>query len=409
MKRSNNFTAFFRRNGKSILITILSIIIAAGIYFTIDYFGPNMIRLKPDTAFGFSCMRAKELIVQEYDKKGDLWASRGMIIYKLQKGDDKFIKVAHVPTDFTIFWLRNFTLLRRLTMRPECIEMVITGTGDICALSAGKLWHLPAGERKFHETLHLSHYGFGDQGVRNDGIMSINDSTIYFGEYFQNPSRTEVCIIETTDGGKTWHWIYKFKPGQIRHIHALQHDSYTGKNWICVGDEDEESMVAWSDDNFRTFSPIGQGSQLWRVCQLVFTEEDILWGTDNSQADLAGIYKYSRETKELSELIKVDGAVFFGTRLSKGTIVFSTDREGFRTEQDDKTRIFIITPDNQIKSIKAGTWKSKKPGFRFKFAMLRFQRDQGAPSLAITCLNQKEFPDGDLLIILEDTLINVTK
>jgi hypothetical protein len=37
--------------------------------------------------------------------------------------------------------------------------------------------------------------------------------------------------------------------------------------------------------------------------------------------------------------------------------------------------------------------------------MLRFQRDQGGSSLAITCLNQKEFPDGELLIISEDNLL----
>ncbi len=397
-----------RVNKKYVFITVLSLfVIGTGLYVTIDYTGPAVIKLKPDEAFGFSCLRARELIVQEYDTNGDLWASRGMIIYKLPEGEKRFYRVAHVPTGLSIYWLRNFTILRKLTVRPECIEMVTTGSGDICALSAGKLWHLPAGKKKFRETMRLSHYGFGDQGVRNDGILSTGDNTVFFGEYFQNAQRTEpVHILESTDGGRTWHTVYEFQAGHIRHIHALQNDPYTGYNWICVGDDNEEPMVGWSDDTYRTINPIGQGSQIWRVCQLVFTEEAIFWGTDNGIEEVAGIYRWKRKNSELLKVQEVDGAIFFGTRLSKGTMVFSTDREGFSNEKDDRTRMFILASDNRVHTVECGTWNHNKPGFRFKFAMLRFQRGQDAENLAITCLNQKEFPDGELLIIPEDTLLN---
>jgi len=90
----------------------------------------------------------------------------------------------------------------------------------------------------------------------------------------------------------------------------------------------------------------------------------------------------------LYKLIAVDGPVFFGSRLCQGTIVLSTDREGIPSEQDDKTRIFIVFQNESITAIQGGEWKSKKPGIRFKFAMLRFQRNQGGHSLVITCLNQ---------------------
>ena len=42
-------------------------------------------------------------------------------------------------------------------------------------------------------------------------------------------------------------------------------------------------------------------------------------------------------------------------------------------------------------------------------AKLRFQRDQGGPSLVITCLNQEEIRDGDLFIISEDTVLETAK
>jgi hypothetical protein len=34
--------------------------------------------------------------------------------------------------------------------------MTVSEKGDICALSAGKIWILPSGQKKFRETLQLS-------------------------------------------------------------------------------------------------------------------------------------------------------------------------------------------------------------------------------------------------------------
>jgi hypothetical protein len=389
-------------------ITILILLLVA-VYLTIDYHGPSQISLKTDTIFGFSCLRAKDLVVQEYDKKGDLWATRGMIAYKLKKGDNKFSRVAHIPTGLSIFWLRNFSILRRLTLRPECVEMVVTDNEDICALSAGRIWHLLSGGKKFKETFKLSNYGFGNQGIRNDGIIDINDTIVFFGEYFKNLNRDNVRIFKSINNMSSWQEAYEFKARHIRHIHAIQKDPYTEKLWVLTGDEDEESMLAWSDDEFKSIVQIGHGSQLWRVCQLVFTEKEIYWGTDTYSDHEAGIYRLDKKTAELEKLKKLNGRIFFATKLANGTIVMSTDREGSEDELDKLTRLFIITEDNKITSFDCGTWNHNKKGFWFKYAMLRFQRNQGGPSLAVTCLNQKELPDGELIIISEETLLAAAK
>lgn len=385
---------------------LLFLTIIAAVYLFIDYRGPRVIDLAEDQAFGIPCLRARDLIIQEIDSAGNIWASRGMIIYKLHKNSDEFMKVAHIPTGFSLYWLRNFTLLRRFTVRPECVEFVQGKNGEICALSAGKMWFKGPGERKFKKTLDLVHYGFGDQGIRNDGILRVNDSTIFFGEYFRNLERTGVNIYESTNLGMSWKIVYSFKPGQIRHIHALQKDPYTGKLWVCTGDYDEECMVAWSVDNYRTLVPIGNGSGIWRVCQLVFTKDAVFWGTDTGQ-EVAGIYRWDKKNHELIKLHPIDGAIFYGTRLSNGIIIMSTDREGWDLEMDRNTRLWITYDDEFVTSMVAGTWDHYKPGFKFKFAKLRFQRNQGSEILAISVLNQKEFPDGDLLIISEQDLLNV--
>jgi hypothetical protein len=63
--------------------------------------------------------------------------------------------------------------------------------------------------------------------------------------------------------------------------------------------------------------------------------------------------------------------------------------------------LIIFNTENNIKTVDCGIWDYKKPGFRLNFAKLRLQRLQGSSMLAISCLNQKEIPDGDLLIFSE--------
>ncbi len=394
---------------KRILCIILILAFAITAYLIIDYRGPKSIALRNDTTFGLECLRARDLVVQEYDSSGNLWATRGMIIYCLEKDGSRFDRIAHIPTGCTIYWLRNFSIIRKLTIRPECVELVVTGKQDFYALSAGRLWLMNKGKRKFTELFKLLHYGFGDQGIRNTGILNYDDHTIYLGEYFENKNRDVVKVYKYSNISDSVTVAYQFPPGRIRHIHAIQKDPFTGKTWTCTGDSDEESMIAWSDDGFKTIRELSAGSQLYRVCQLVFTEDAILWGTDTGSEYEAGIYRWDKESDECKKLQTVDGAVFFGTRLKNGTVVLSTDREGLKSEKDDKTRLFIISAENKIAEIECGSWKHKKPGFWFKYSLLRLQRDQGSASLAVTCLNQKELPDSELIIISEETLLSAAK
>ena len=384
------------------LISVIILVIIVLLFF--DYRGPRHISLKSDTVFGMPCSRAKDLVVQEYDNSGSLWATRGMIIYCLQKDSNSFERIAHVPTGFNIFWLRNFSLLRKITIRPECMEVTITGNGDIFAISGGSLWKSVSGKKQFRRIFTLPHYGFGDQGVRSAGILNYNDSIIYLGEYYTNKNRDAIKVFGYFIDTDTMKTAYEFEPGQIRHIHSIQKDYFTGRIWICTGDLDSESAITWTDNGFNTVNYLFAGSQTFRVCQLVFTENNIFWGTDTGIEQEAGIFKAGKSSDNQEKLSTPDGAVFYGTRLKNGTIVFSTDREGLGSEKDDKTRLFIISDDNKVIEIEGGTWKHKSPGPWFKYSFLRLQRDQGATSLAVTCLNQKEFNDSELIIFSEETL-----
>jgi len=398
---TNLFTLknYFRK----ITILILSTLILG--YLVWDYYGPSEIPLQKDKIANFSCLKAKDLLIQGYDEEGNVWATRGMIAYKMLKDDNKFIKQYHIPTGFSIFWLRNFSIIRRLTLRPECVELLPLANGGACAMSAGYMWYRASNSKEFKKTLTLPHYGFiwGEgQGVRNDGLVRLGDGTILVGEYFQNKKRTNVLIYSSKDNGKSWETIYNFEPGRIRHIHALQWDPYAKKVWVCTGDWDRESMVAYSDDKGKTFTPIGQGDQKWRVTQLIFTKEAIYWGADTSHTDINGIYKWDRNTHKLSKIANLPKETFYGTMLAKGTIVLSTTSCS-REPAGSKTHLQVITNDH-LTTLVFGTKKSSR-----KMAKLRFPREQGGTSLYISCLNHNECNDGDLIAITENELLKVTK
>lgn len=381
------------------LYLVFSFLILFLVYLIIDYRGPKTIPLRNDSSIIADGLKAKELIIQESDHDGNLWASRGLILYCLRKNDHKFVRVAHVPTGLNFYALNHFTLFRKFSNKPECLEAVISPQGTICAMSAGHLWIRSIDGGRFRKTFSLPHFGFGvGRGILSYGFNALENGDIYWGEYFRNADRKEVRIYHSSDQGLSWNAVHEFAPGFTRHIHAVLQDPHTGRFWVCMGDHDHESRIGWSDDGFKTINYIGSGSQLWRSSHLVFTPEAVYWGTDTYSEELAGIYRWDKKSGELRHLYKSDGALLFGTALEDGTMVFSTDREGFINERDKKTRLFILDMDGHISEIEIGTWKHWKKGYRYSFAMLRFQRNQGAGHLAMSVINQEQYPAGELLI-----------
>ncbi len=391
------------------VIIVSSILVLLILYYLIlDYYGPKVIKLNKDKVFGISCLRGNGLMVHEYDSAGNLFASRGLSIYQLVKGDDEFTRLAHLNVGISIFWLNNFSLFRQFVNKQECIELTVGENGNLCAFSAGYMFYWNNEKKKFNKSFKLPHFGMGiGRGIMNTGLLNANDDRIYIGEYFRNDERVGVDIIHSPDFGRTWNVSYKFKQGQIRHVHAVQKDPYTGRLWVCTGDEDHESMIAYSDDYFKTIDTIGHGSQMWRTCQLVFTEEAIYWGTDTGTHEVSGIYKWNKQQATVHKLMPVPGAIFFGTKLTNGNLIMSTDRENFPNEKDDKARLYVISKEDSVTEIECGKWKNRKLNFKFGFAKSRFQRNQGGNYLAVNFINQKAVESSDLYMISEEELEKV--
>ena len=155
------------------LFVVLFVLFVILVYLFFDYRGPRLIALRPGGDYPNRYLRAKELIVQEYDSEGHLWASRGLLLYRKRNGEDKFTRIAHVPTGRSYLWLNNFSLFRKFTNKPECLEFAITSHGSICVLSAGYMWHSPMERIAFQRTIKLRFYGFGvGRGILSNGLLT---------------------------------------------------------------------------------------------------------------------------------------------------------------------------------------------------------------------------------------------
>lgn len=386
-----------------IRLLILCLILAGfSTYLILDYYGPHEIMVKSDVVMGMPVLRVEneELIVQEYDKEGSLWVTRGMWAYQMKPQKNKFVRRFHIPTGPSIFWLRNFSIIRRLTLRPECVELLIMPDGKALAMSAGRIWYQPDYNEKMKETFRLRHYGIGiGQGIRNDGWDILKDGKILFGEYFRNINRSNVRLFCSEDNGRSWQVAHEFSPGKIRHIHAIQQDPFEDKAWILAGDNKHEPMISWTDNGGYTLNIIGQGAQKYRATQLVFTGNFLFWGADTDHPEDGGIYRYDRKLKRIEKFSSTKGVVLYATRLTGGTIVMSTQStKGSLSKKETKTRLIIIQDEKNVVSIVFGEEASRR-----KYAKLRFQRRQGNNSLVISVLNHKEY-NNDLLIIPEYSL-----
>jgi len=370
------------------------------IYLIINYYPPLEIQLQEENIWGLACRHAEDLVVQEYDAEGNIWATRGMWAYRLLKNDSTFVRQYHVPTGFSIYWLRNFSIARRITNIEACVELLPLPNGGATVMSAGHMWYRTSGDVRFKKTFTLRHYGIGvGRGVHANSINRMANGSVVFGEYFRNSGQNDVRIFISHDGGKTWDIAHEFPPGRIRHVHVIKQDPYTGDIWIGTGDKSSASMIARTSDNFEQLEMIGANSQVWRTLTFIFTEHAVIWGTDTENAEYAGIYKWDRSTGTISKIAGIAHCIFYATQLPDGSIVLSTDREGTNNEEDDKTRLLIMRDRQTIHQIECGTWVGGN-----RHATLRFPRNTRGNELILTCLNQKKY-NNDLIMISEQVLM----
>ena len=151
--------------------------------------------------------------------------------------------------------------------------------------------------------------------------------------------KTEVHVYGSEDSGRTWKIVYTFSAGNINHIHGLYLDPYTERIWIVTGDRENECIIGWTDDGFRSFHEEFRGGQKYRSCQLFFYKNFIIYATDSQYIENE-IRAFDRETLEITSLTKIQGSAIKGGQI--GDIAYlSTTVEPSVVNRDKFSHVWV--------------------------------------------------------------------
>lgn len=127
----------------------------------------------------------------------------------------------------------------------------------------------------------------GPMGVLPSAFCTTEEA-LYLGEY---PLGDDAARVRTsTDGGGTWSTALVLP--EVRHVHSVQIDPYTGDLWLTTGDAGDECRIGRLVDG--VFERVGGGDQRWRAVELVFTPGAVLWGMDSVYEPTNPIFRLPR-------------------------------------------------------------------------------------------------------------------
>ena len=143
---------------------------------------------------------------------------------------------------------------------------------------------------------------------------------LFFGDYGLNPDHLPVNIY-CRDSDGSWKTKYTFSAGAVRHIHNIIPSG--DRIYILTGDEDSESGIWYTDDEFLTVKPYLRGNQQYRCCQMLPTSDGLFYVTDAPSEPNRLYFAAERDVKQIDE---IDGTCIYGAK-DNDYLVFSTTVE----------------------------------------------------------------------------------
>lgn len=272
--------------------------------------------------------------------------------------------------DFKYAFLSNWAITRRF-FRAEITGFYHLPNGYNLIIAKKSLFLQKKGNKVFEKCFSMP------RGSKPLNICIASSGKLFFGEYFQNMDKQAVNIYCSEDNAQTWHIAYTFQEGNINHIHGLFFDPFTNCIWVATGDREDECIIGFTEDEFKTFVEVFRGGQEYRTCQLFFYKDFIVFGTD-TQYQQNVLKKFDRETLEITELQKVQGSVIKGGQV--GDVAFiSTTVEPSDVNKDKFAHLWVTKDGLQWEE----RYKAKKDWLPaiFQFGTFEFPQYYGIDKL----------------------------
>lgn len=292
----------------------------------------------------------------------DKWiVAKGYRLFTYFPGTGKMIYFSHLADGMRGI-LASFKLTRRL-FRAEITHLYHFRNDTWMCIAKKALFRYDSQSGLFKKC-HVI-----EKGSRPMNLCQGNDGTIYYGEYCYNPQRHSMNIYCSKDSGDTWEVAYTFGEGEINHIHGIFNDPYTGRLWVATGDDDVACIFGYSDDGFKTFFKEYSGSQKYRVCVPLFTEDEIIFATD-SQYEQNVIRSIDRKTREVKDWQTIQGSGIYAVQ-NGNLMMVSTTVEPSTVNTDQSSHLFYSWDGHHWKDF-ISFKKDWLPKTYFQFGSIRF-------------------------------------
>lgn len=144
---------------------------------------------------------------------------------------------------------------------------------------------------------------------------------VVWGDYGSNPNREAINIYGLKQD-LTVETVYRFRPGQIRHIHNII-PRLNGGYYIFTGDQEAGAGIYTADDSFANVAPVFTGQQQFRAVVGFDTPNGLLYATD---AVNERNYVYLLKGDKPEQICALNGSCIYGTE-HKGAYYFATTVE----------------------------------------------------------------------------------
>ena len=147
------------------------------------------------------------------------------------------------------------------------------------------------------------------------------------------------------------------------------YDKYTERIWFCTGDRENECIIGYTNNEFKSIVEVFRGGQEYRTCNLFFYKEFIIYATD-SQYVKNTINKIDRKTLKITTLQNIQGSAIKGGQV--GEISFlSTAVEPSKVNNDNNAHVWVSKGGLKWKEVYKGK-KDCLPSTLFQFGTFEF-------------------------------------
>ncbi|HIQ27558.1 MAG TPA: hypothetical protein EYH42_03555 [Sulfurovum sp.] len=230
-----------------------------------------------------------------------IYAAKGYKIFKSVDNGASWKLDGHID-DLKYALVANTSRLLTRLLRTEITSLLILKNGTRVAIGKKGIFVASKNEKRYKKTFNIL------RGTRPLNMCEDANGFLYFGEYLKNTVRDEVHIYASTDSGVTWDVCYTFPRHKIRHVHGVFYDKYEDLLWFSTGDLDDECIIGYTNDGFKTVSIFKEGLQKYRAVQLLFFKDYIVYGTD-TEYEQNYIYRIDRKDGREYCLQAIQGSV----------------------------------------------------------------------------------------------------